>query len=215
MDLARFVRAGVGSCALAAPAALIAAPAEAGMMMLSFDLNSVVIEAEDDFDGVTDTGTLSLSRDTNAEIVDLRVGGAPRQLFSDLAELDGEIRLENGVVTGGSLMVRLADGSIYNAAISGDEGAVRFTVAEGFTVDGSTRSGSFLDLGSESLFGGVDVSPLAGQTGLTGSFFLFGYDPDEDGFDADANLEIYIVPPPGSGALGLAALALAGLRRRR
>jgi|GEM_PF-2358339 len=218
MMLARTLRVGAGPCALAAGLAIASASgsAHAGLMMMSFDLNSVMVEAEDGFDGVTDSGTLVLTQDSNSEIVDLRVNGAHQAMSSTLALLDGTIELENGAVVSGGLSVRLEDGSLYETTITRDDGRVAFSVAEGFTVDGETRGGLFDNLHSGLAFGGVDVSPWLGRGELFGSFFLFAFDPNSEGFDRNANLEIYLfVPSPGAGALGLAGLAVGAIRRRR
>jgi hypothetical protein len=222
MRIARFSRAVRWCCAPAAAlsAMTIAGQALGGMIptgpvTLAFDVNSVVVEADEDFGGMDYTGSLLVSHDANAGIADLRLNGASRSMTSELSMLDGRIDLDNGAVVGGFFTVLLADGSEYTTAIGGSAGAIEFTQADGFAVDGLTQGGVFESLpGGE--FGGVDISPLTGRgvDSFIGSFLLFAFDPI-DGIDTNVNLELYLtIPSPGGAAL-FAAGGLAALGRRR
>lgn len=206
------------SCAIAGCALGLCGPAHAAMT-LRMDLNSIVVQAAGGFTGASHTGLLELSMDDDASIAGVRIDDVSQDLTAGLADVTGEIRLENGQVVGGRVLVTLTDSTTYTAEIGPDLGGVTPHVAQGFSVDGLTEAGDFEDLTDGMMYGGVDVSDwLAGRGSLPGSFYLFAFDPRANGTDRDTNLELYltaVAPSPGSVALGALAVAFSGIRRRR
>jgi len=220
MKHARFSR-GVRTwfaCAVAAAGALAAQGQARAAMMLHMDLNSVVVSAGDlGFQGIDHTGTLALSADSDAELAGLLIDGEEQGATSPLADLTGEIRLQNGAVVGGEMTVTLEDGSTYTAVIANPEGRVNTQALQGFTIDGLTGAGAFDQLPDGDSFGGVDLRPYFGEQrgGFDGAFFLFAYGPANGASDITADLELYLtVPAPGSVALGGMGLLLAFRRTR-
>jgi len=186
-------------------------------MTLHLDLNSVAVTAGGGFDGETHTGDLMIAKDSDSEVYRLEIDGVSQSMSAALADVSGTVRLENGLVIGGDFVVTLTDGTSYAAMIGSGEGDVSRHHGQGFMVDGLTGLGAFDDLADGKEFGGIDVSPwLDARGGLDGSFLLFGFGPDGQGYDSDTNLELYLVavPAPGTVALGSMGFVYANRRKR-
>ncbi len=187
-------------------------------MTLSIDVNSLTVQAGSGFNGETHTGVLHVMSDGNSTLEGMRIDAVTQAGTAALAGLVGEIRLENGVVTGGGFEVTLSDNTSYTALIGGGSGDVDRQLGQGFSADGLTDNGRFKDLADGIEFGGIDVTEWFEQRGsLAGSFYLFGFGPDATGTDTDVNLELYLtaVPAPGSVELAGAGVMMANRRKRR
>ena len=187
-------------------------------MTLRIDVNSLTVEAGSGFDGETHSGVLNVMSDGDSTLEDMRIDAVSHGGDAGLAGLIGEIRLENGVVTGGGFELTLTDNTSYTALIGGGTGDVDRQQGQGFSADGLTDNGRFDDLTDGIEFGGIDVSEWFEQRGsLAGSFYLFGFSPDATGADSDVNLELYLtaVPAPGSVALAGVGVMMANRRKRR
>lgn len=196
--------------------ALAAGATQAAVMQL--DINGIEVSAAGGFDGVTHTGTLTITMATEGTILDVLIDGQSEG-DAGLSNVMGEIELVNGQVMGGFLNVFDGQGDLYAAAI-GQAGRVNTQAGQGFRIDGLTFAGVFdAARGDEGLtFAGVNVfdifGPNAFNESLEGSFLLFAFSPDDNGFDGRADIDIFIVPTPGTVALaGLAGIAV--LRRKR
>jgi hypothetical protein len=211
----------VGSGALSAQAASV----------LSLDLNSLAVQARDSegnavaFEGLTHTGKLSLSKGANGFVSSIEMDGV-NQIGSFGAVMDsitGEIFLNNGVVTGGTLTVTVTgydDTDTYTFSLAPDAESKVVKVGSGFLLSSLTVSGAFDD----SAFGGVDVSAFGGST-LEGLFVQFLYQPNDTGRDRNADVELTInpaggpgpdpgvVPVPAAAWLGLAMMGGLGVQR--
>lgn len=201
-------------------ASMVALSAGASAALMQLDINGIQVNAGRSFDGVTHTGVLALTDPAGGVLIDILVDGVS-QGGAALANLEGEIFLTNGFVTGGYLMVMDGDGDMYFATI-GEVGRVNTQAGRGFRVDGITFSGVFsagdADEGGAFIFGNTDVGALFGASAfnesLGGSFLLTSFSPNANGFDQQADIDIFIVPTPGSAFLaGLAGLAV--IRRKR
>lgn len=197
--------------------ALAAGAAQAAVMQL--DINSIQVRVGGPFGGTSHTGTLTLSDPATGSLLDIlvdgqSVGGAV------LGNVIGEIELDNGFVVGGFMNIMDGDNDMYAANI-GVGGRVNVQAGRGFRIDRLTFEGFFSNagqLGDDLHFGNVDVTALFGPRAtdetLEGSFLLASFNPDDQGFDSRADLDVFIVPTPGTVALaGLAGIAV--VRRKR
>ena len=204
--------------------ALTAALATAGAAQATFvhfDLNSIMVDAGENFDGTTHTGTLNLSMSADSILNAIEVDNVSQALSGDVATLDGEIVLVNGQVAGGFISFTADNGEEYLATISGNAGRVNTQAGLGYRIDGLTNSGLLDGLIDGSSFAGANLSADLKEfdpVNLDGSFLLHGFGPDANGFDGLVDLDVYFemaVPAPGPAALGFAAAGIAGVRRRR
>ena len=213
---------------------LSAASAVQAATLLEMDLNDIVVSRGSETAFSTSfTGTLTLSKDSDAAIVDIRKGNPGftpsliASLTSNLSDLNGEIELTNGVVSGGFINIALSNGDAYSANITGGS-AVFNSVAGQFLVAANTDDGTFTDVGADGLFGGVNIDEFVGNLNGTheGGLFQFGY--NGNAIDDEVSLEAEVVsledeqgpviPLPASAVVGGAMLAGMGalrmLRRR-
>ncbi len=165
------------------------------------------------FGGTTHTGRLSLTHDVNSVLAGVALDGVSQSLTSSLASFAGTIELINGFVNGGSFTVTNLDGSSYTASIVAGVGRVNTQVGQGFRIDGLTFQGLF----SGPLFAGANVNPFFSVQPLFGSFLHFAFNPNAQGLDSDADIDIFAtIPLPTSAGLAtVGLLGLAGVRRRR
>lgn len=205
-------------CATSVAALALAAGANAAVMQL--DINGIQVRSGGAFDGTTHTGTLTITKAATGTLLDVLVDGAS-QGGAALNDVSGEIELVNGNVVGGFLSIIDGNGARYDAAV-GQAGRVNTQAGRGFRIDGLTFAGVFSsqvqDGASFFEFGGVDIGAIFGQNGfnetLEGSFLLTSFSPDDNGFDERSDVDVFIVPTPGTAALaGLAGIAV--LRRKR
>jgi len=189
--------------------------ARAGVMMLQMDLNSVVADAGEPFDGLTHTGQVTLSADANASLNSVQIDGDTQSLSAGLDQFNATLSLDAGQIVGGDVSILLTDGSMFVASLTPSSGEVDTQAGQGFVIDSALFAGTFDNLVGGSLFGGVDVSPWNNAEPLDGAARLFAFSPDGQGFDNNANFEVFIeVPSPGAVALPM-GLALTAMRRRR
>ena len=203
----------VGAVALA----LFGAVANADEIKL--DINSIVIDAGGAFNGTTHTGTLQLSMDADSNMFGIQINNGSNLIAGNpLTNFTGTIDLVNGVVTGGSFTVT-AGADTYTAMIVANSGDVDTQAlpggAQGFTIDGLTFQGFF----SSNSFAGVNVTPWFSAQPLIGSFINLFYDPDANGVDSGADIDIVaitsVVPLPAAAGMGLVGMfGIAGRRRR-
>jgi hypothetical protein len=199
--------------------ALTAGATQAAVMQL--DINGIQVSAGGAFDGTDHTGTLTITKATNSTLAEISVN-SESQGSSPLGNVIGEIELFDGFVVGGYMNIMDGDNDMYAATI-GQGGRVNTQAGRGFRIDGLTFEG-FFSYGSVEedrsglLFGNVDVTAIFGERAtnqtLEGSFLLASFDPDGQGIDTRVDLDVFIVPTPGTVALaGLAGIAV--LRRKR
>lgn len=204
--------------------ALCAAGTAMGAQTLQLDLNGFTAQATDGanatpFGGVSHTGAVALSLGSGT-LQGVAISAGTAQPFVNqgfvgtLTGLVGQINLNNGQVTGGSLTVSIAGGDSYTTNIA-SAGTVTPFVGGGFKIEGLTFGGGFND----AMFGNVDVTPWT-LGSLVGSFLQFNFNPSANGSaTADMDVFVQVVPLPPAVASGLGTMAgialLARMRRRR
>lgn len=168
------------------------------------------------FGGLNHTGAINLSSGPNSVLADLILNSVGQNIAAgQLQSFSGSINLVNGGVTGGSFALTLTDGHTFTTDIVGGLGSVASQIlpggVQGFSIDGLTTNGVF----SSSTFAGANIAPWFNAQPLDGSFINFGFNPNSSGLDTASDLDIFLVPTPAAGGVfGLAALGLAGRRRR-
>jgi uncharacterized protein (TIGR03382 family) len=209
----------------AAGLALPAAPASAQVRMMQMDINALSFQAmgaagPTAFGGLTHTGSLVLQETLPTTILQdiaIQTGGIGNPFLSQsftggLTDALFTINLNNGNVTGGSLMVHVGS-DMYTANIA-PGGSVTTYVGGGFKIDALTLGGMFTD----NNFAGVPIADFfaaQGGGGLPGSFLNFRIIPNASGAgNADIDLFVSNIPAPGTAAL-LAMGGLVAFRRRR
>jgi hypothetical protein len=207
-----------------------AASAQAASV-LSLDINSVTAQSQDAagntvaFSGLTHTGKVVLSKGSTGFVSAIEVDGV-NQMGSFGGELDsvtGEIVLNNGVVTGGTITLTVSpydDTDTYTFTLTPDAQSKVVQVGSGFLLSSPTSGGAFDD----NAFGGIDVSAFGGSA-LEGLFVQFNFQPDASGADANVDMELQInpaggpgpepgvVPVPAAAWLGLALMGGLGAQR--
>jgi hypothetical protein len=163
--------------------------------------------------GVNSSGAINLTVDTNSVLAGVDLDGVGQSLSAGLLSFTGQILLNSGFVQGGSLSVVNSDGTSYTAQIVAGVGQVRVQAGQGFSIDGLTFQGLF----NGPSFAGVAIPQFFAAQPLTGAFLTFKFRPDENGFDPDSDIDMFIeIPlPTGAGLASMGMLALGGLRRRR
>lgn len=201
--------------ALALSAGLASA---AGIMQL--DVNSLNAQALDSggnttvFGGTTHTGAIRLSHSINSSLTEVLLNSVGQNIASgQLATFTGTINMVLGQVTGGSFALTLNNTDTFTTNIMSGFGQVNTQAGQGFSVDGLTFNGVF----SSTTFAGVNIAPWFNTQPLDGSFINFAFNPNANGFDSDADVDIFlrtgIIPTPLAG--GMAGLGLFGLAARR
>jgi uncharacterized protein (TIGR03382 family) len=205
--------------------AMAAAPAAAQVRMLQMDINGLAFQARNSagapapFGGLSHTGSLVLqNQDPTSLLADIAIqtGGSgpfvPQPFSGTLGTTLVTINLNNGNVTGGSMMVHVGS-DMYSTNIN-PVGNVATYVGGGFQIEGLTSGGMF----SGPSFATVPIADFfanQGGGGLPGAFLNFRIQPNTSGAGfADLDLFVSNIPAPGAMALlGLGGLAAS--RRRR
>jgi hypothetical protein len=211
------VAASLGSVASATP-------------VLQFDVNSFSTQAFNSsnvaspFGGLTHTGSVHFSLGVgvlNGIFIQSTPGGPFNNAnwVGSMTNFTGQVNLNNGQVTGGSITINVASGDSYTCNITPGSGFVSTFVGGGFKIEALTRNGLF----SDSMFSNVNVAPwfnAQGANGLPGSFLQFNFNPNANGAaSSDMDLFVDVVPLPPSAWAGLAtlagAIAVCRIRQRR
>ena len=82
-----------------------------------------------------------------------------------------------------------------------------------FSIGGTTVGGAFDDALGTLL--GVDISPWGLAAPADGHFAITGLDPDGQGFDPNADVDVFVLTPAPAGLSALAMGLLLASRRRR
>jgi hypothetical protein len=134
-----------------------------------------------------------------------------------VSSFNGEIVLNQGKVTGGSLTLTLNNGDSYTCQLSNLAGQVSKFVGGGYKIEGLTKGGFFND----AQFGNVAVQQwfaAQGASGLWGSFLQFQFNPNAKGAstaDLDWFVDIVPLPAPVATAIGILGIMSVGRARRR
>ena len=207
-------------------AAMSAAATAASELLI--DVNGLTAQATTSsggagFGGLTHTGSISLFNDPNSVLAGVGIDGVNQATTPGLGmTFSGVINLVNGVVSGGSISVSMSDGSAYMAVIQGGIGQIALQAGQGFQIDGLTFNGFFSDSGAPGMinkFAGVNITPWALSEPLFGSLLNFAFQPNTNGRDTDADIDIFVtavIPAPVAAMAGAAGLlGVASVRRRR
>ena len=194
--------------------------------VLQFDVNSFGAQARNaananvPFGGTTHTGNVQFSLGSGVLngifIQTVQFGPFNNAGFagSTLTGFTGQVNLNNGAVTGGSITMTISNGDSYTCGITPGTGSVTTFVGGGFKIEALTRQGFFND----AQFGNVNVSPwfnAQGAGGLLGSLLQFNFNPNASGAaSSDMDLFVDVVPLPAAGWMGLATLAGFAVVRR-
>ena len=208
-------------------AILVGGAAALGSPTLQFDLNAFSTQAKNSgganspFGGLNHTGSVNFSLGSGV-ISGLFIGATPSGPFQNAnfngtwSGFTGQITLNNGQVTGGSVTITISNGDSYTCGITPGSGMVSNYVGGGFKVEALTRAGFFND----AQFGNVNVAPwftAQNPGGLPGSFLQFNFNPNAAGFanaDMDLFVDVVVVPLPAASWAGLAALTAFAVIRR-
>jgi len=196
--------------------------------ILQFDLNGVSAQAlnasgqASAFGGLSHTGRVKFSAGLGSlagMFSQAAMGSASANLnfntgaFS-VSSFNGEIVLNQGKVTGGSLTLTISNGDSYTCQLVGASGQVSKFVGGGYKIEGLTKSGFF----SDAQFGNVAVQQwfnAQGAAGLWGSFLQFQFNPNVLGAStADLDWFVDVVPLPTAAWAGMVGLGLVAARRR-
>ncbi len=204
---------------LAAGAAIAIASVASAGTILQIDVNGLTATSGAGF-GTGYSGAVNLNSDGDSTFEGVKIAGVDQgvnTLVWSLSSFSGVINLVGGAVTGGNFSVSVTDGfntDTYAASITSGSGQVNTQAGQGFTIDGLTFAGSF----SGGTFAGVNVAAWSGNA-LIGSFLNFAFQPDVQGFDNDADIDIFVessvIPLPAGAGLGLAGLMGLACTRRR
>ena len=199
--------------------AALAIPA-AAQSQLQIDTNAIVAEASgplsEDF-----TGSLVLRHggnvtDPDGRILDLLIDGTRQHTggtmdFSYLLSLT----FDSGRITGGELRIGVDDTdseNVYEAIVSEAVSGSIIEIAGQFMIGGQTEGGTFAD--PDGTLIGLDVSDWGNAAPTLGSFAIIGLNPDGNGIDPDADVDVFILTPT-PGVLPALGMGLAFCSRRR
>lgn len=189
---------------------------------LQIDVNALTAQASGplsiDFTGRLEIFTLAVDPDPNARILDLLIDGTRQHTggaASDMFEFFMALDFESGSIVSGEVRVAVdAAGSenIYEAlALPTIEGSI-LEFGGQFLIGGQTQGGVFtqpqgsiLDLG---------IGSWGSAMPNEGLFAIIGLNPDGQGFDANADVDVYILTP-APGVLATIGLGLFATGRRR
>lgn len=200
----------------------VATPALA-QSKLQIDVNALSAQASgplsEEFTGRLEIFNLADDPDPNARILDLLIDGARQNTggaSSDLFEFFMGLDFENGSIVSGEIRVAV-DGAgsenVYEAlAVATIEGSI-IEIGGQFIIGGQTNLGTFVEPGGTIL--DLGIAPWGAAAPAEGLFVIGGLSPDGQGFDANADVDVFVLTPaPGSiAAMGLGLLAM-GRRRR-
>lgn len=190
---------------------------------LQIDANALSAQSSgplsEEFTGRLEIFNLADDPDPNARILDLLIDGARQHTggaSSDMFEFFMGLDFENGNVVSGEIRVAV-DGSgsenIYESLAAGAVDGSIIEIGGQFIIGGQTHAGTFDQPAGTVLDLGIGLWGAAAPA--DGLFVIGGLNPDGQGFDANAEVDVFILTPaPGSlAALSVGLLAL-GRRRR-
>ena len=166
--------------------------------VLQFDVNSLTADAGGEFDGTSHTGTITLGQDGTTTAASILINGTAQMMSSMLSAFKGSIDLVNGQVVGGGIALSFDDGSMYSATIQAGAGSVKTAADPGgigpgpYTIDAVTDGGAFSNLVGGTHLGGVDVSQWSDAMNTIGSFIFFKFGPNDDGFDNNTDIDVFV-----------------------
>ena len=194
--------------------------------VLQFDVNAFNTQAVNNanvnspFGGVAHTGAVNFSIGAgvlNGVFMQTAVNGPfANANFAGftLTNFAGQVVLNNGVVTGGSMTLTLNNADSYTCVLVPGSGAVSNYVGGGYKIEALTNAGFFND----STFGNVNISPWfasQGASGLSGSFLQFNFNPGPTGAaSSDMDIFVDVAPLPPAAWAGLATLGGVMVTRR-
>lgn len=214
--------------AVAALVLSVAAGAAQAAPVLQFDVNNIHAQVRNSegvnsaFAGMSHTGSINFSRGSTGILAGM-YRSSDMQNWSNLnfagtmSAFGGSLSLNNGVVQGGNLSITLSNGDRFTANIAKSSGQVTSFVGGGFIIQALLTSGT-LDVGSDNLFGNVNVNPwLVGNGNLPGAMLQFKFQPNGQGAaGSDMDIFVDVVPLPPAAWAGLATLGgVVGMRRLR
>lgn len=212
------VKGALVALGLAAAGVVGATSVEASV--LQFDINGVHTQASGAF-STNFTGTLQTTHKSNTDLSVL-IDGSQQNSFGGLSagtvEADFDIAFVNGAITGGTLEVSVTVGGntdTFTADFLPGGGISSGGSQVGFIITGDFSNGQF----SGNTFGGIDVSYWASHPSGNnpwGDLIQFGFTPDANNSDSDANIDMFVVIPlPAPVWMGLAGLGGVIVLRRR
>ncbi len=195
----------------------------ADVTTLEIDVNALSAQASgplsEDFTGTLQLFNTAQNTDANAQILDLLIDGARQNTpgaSNDEFSLTLDLTFDSGSITDGLLSLQIDQDASENTYIAlplpVTDGSI-IDIGGNFAVGGQTFDGTFNDALGTLL--GVDISPWGSAEPVEGHFAILGLQPDGQGFDSNADLDIFMVTPAPSGlaALGMGMMLLS--RRRR
>lgn len=209
------------ACVCAAVLALALAGAAHAASQLGLDFNSLTAQAQDSggnntaFGGVTHTGKVVLSKGGAGVLAGVNVDGSPSPSFvaPTLTSFTGTILLNNGQVTGGSMLATITnpDTSVdtYTFSLVPGSGNVTdpSTIGIQYFIAGLTSNGAFND----GNFSGVPIPDFGGNV-LTGTFFQFKFAPGAtSGLDTIVDLDVTVNAAAAPNPIPLPAAVWGGI----
>ena len=201
-----------------------AAPlAQAEPTKLEIDINALSAQTSgplsEEFTGTIQLFNTAQNTDDNAHILDLLIDGVRQNTSGALNNefsLTLDLTFDSGSITDGLLSLQIdqdASENAYTALPVPTQGGSILDIGGNFAIGGLTFDGTFDDALGTLL--GVDISSWGEAEPVQGHFAVFGLQPDGQGFDPNADLDIFVLTPAPSGlaVLGM-GLMLAGRRRR-
>ncbi len=200
-----------------------ASVASAMPVTLAVDINALSAQASgplsEDFTGTIQIFNTPQRLDGNAEILDLLVDGVrqntPGALGTEFA-FELSLEFDGGSITAGDLIVQVdatgSENSYSTAAVAVQDGSI-IDAGGVFSIGGTTVGGAFDDALGTLL--GVDVSPWGLAEPADGHFAVIGLDPNGQGFDPDADVDVFVLTPAPATLAVLLATFVAPRRRSR
>lgn len=190
---------------------------------LQIDINALSAQASgplsEDFSGTIQLFNTPQQPDPNALIVDLLVDGVRQNTpgaDSDQFSFILDLEFDTGSIISGRLLLLVDSNGSENSYIASAvvmQGGSIIDAGGNFSIGGTTVGGVFDDALGTVL--GVDISPWGLAAPAVGQFTVIGLDPDGQGFDPNADVDVFVLTPAPAGLSTLAIGLLLASRRRR